>query len=349
VYCKNSIDSEEIQYLHDGNKYVRADNKNDITCNCTYHVGCFKKAMFNWIENGEDPNKCICPMCKLKDMKEHVDRINKKIRKIKQITQEGTIGSNNALKCVFHDSRFTERLDQNPKLIGFRCQCPNSPDCGCEGNGVYDLSVCNALGKRTGAFRSSLPDDAVTKTVGYAFVPFNWGFYNKVFKGSMKSDRLRFACGHSNQLISGKRCKNCSSTKKKNHTTLPNLIPEASSGPQMGYMEFEKAIEDKSDYEDLSDSSEDEMDDITTTTAAENALEPDPENPAKCEHLRVYYSMELLEDLFMKIFPNSQVREYARIFHASLLCGDCPDEKIHFYTGMNSTQTGSNGKSTIDT
>jgi hypothetical protein len=300
------------------------------------------------------------------------------LRRIKQITQDGTIGNNNALKCEFHDGDFTTTLDQNPWLLGFK-------------DGVFDLFARDpASGKRTGAFRKSTPEDRLTKTVGYEFVPFDWMFYRRKFKGCPKEDRLRFACGRSEQFIKGRsgkdgltleRCKNCHNLAKSGgggSGGTPSAMSVPTGGdvavsmveePPMEWddfhahsqMEFEKppalkrvgsTFDDDELTEGLEvDEGEDLLDALSDVDVGEidDANEPDPENPAKCEHLKIYYSMELIEDLFEKIFPNPEVRHYARIFHASLLSGECPDEKIHFYTGMNSgDQTGSNGKSTVD-
>lgn len=380
VACEGEIEDGPLAgmdglFLHDGTHFIRTES-----CHCEYHVGCFHKAMYDWIENGEDPNVCICPKCTLNGIKSKVDRMNRKLRRIKQITQDGTIGNNNALKCEFHDGDFTTTLDQNPWLVGFK-------------DGVFDLFARDASsGKRTGAFRKSTPEDKLTKTVGYEFVPFDWVFYRRKFKGCPKESRLQFACGRSDQFIRGRsgkdgltleRCKNCHNIAKSGGggTTAASESAVASAGAggtrevsmveepaiewddfQHSQMEFEKpiklargnstAMDDDELTEGLEvDEGEDLLDALSDVDVDDfdDANEPDPENPTKCEHLKIYYSMELLDDLFEKIFPNPEVRHYARIFHASLLSGECPDEKIHFYTGMNSgDQTGSNGKSTVD-
>lgn len=349
--------------LHDGSNCVVVPG-----CNCEYHVGCFKKAMFNWIENGEDPNECICPRCTLKGIKEKVDRMNKKLRRIKQITQDGSIGNNNALKCEFHDSTFVESLDMNTSLIGFK-------------DGVFDLNGRDPLGRRTGVFRKATQDDRVTKTVGYEYMAFDWTFYKRSFKQCPEGERLKFACGRSEPFIKSRtgkdglaldRCKNCYACRS---AAVTNAAPTA----PLQIRRAEKSVDDFSmlddyspppsvgaggaglgmDFERYSEMSEapdedegdlfDALSDNTSAFGDEDESPFDPEDPKKCEHLKIYYSMELLEDLFEKIFPTPEVRHYARIFHASLLCGECPDEKIHFYTGMNSgDQTGSNGKSTVD-
>lgn len=340
-------------------------------CHCEYHVGCFKKAMFNWIENGEDPNECICPKCTLKGIKEKVDRMNKKLRRIKQITQDGSIGNNNALKCEFHDATFVESLDMNTSLLGFK-------------DGVFDLNARDPFGRRTGVFRKATQDDRVTKTVGYDYMPFDWTFYKKSFRPCPDGERLKFACGRSESFIRNRigkdglsldRCKNCYACKqssKRNISTdaepvqtllrtsrsaedfsmLDDYSPPPSVGAGGGFgvsMDFERFSEMSEPADEDEGDLNDALSDSTSAFGDEDESPFDPEDPKKCEHLKIYYSMELLEDLFEKIFPNPEVRHYARIFHASLLCGECPDEKIHFYTGMNSgDQTGSNGKSTVD-
>jgi phage/plasmid-associated DNA primase len=330
-------------------------------CHCEYHVGCFKKAMFNWIENGEDPNECICPKCTLKGIKEKVDRMNKKLRRIKQITQDGSIGNNNALKCEFHDALFTESLDMNTSLVGFK-------------DGVFDLNARDAFGRRVGTFRKASQDDRLTKTVGYEFAQFDWTFYKKSFKPCPDSERLRFACGRSCSYIKSRtgkdglsldRCKNCYTSKRAHEAPAhvpsvedfsmleepTNQVFVPAHGTFEVHMDFER-LSDAVDGLSEADLAEDDdlQDALSETTFGDDDEDPfDPDDPKKCEHLKIYYSMELLEDLFEKIFPNPEVRHYARIFHSSLLCGECPDEKIHFYTGMNSgDQTGSNGKSTVD-
>lgn len=372
VACEGEIEEGPLagadgMFLHDGTHLIRTES-----CHCEYHVGCFHKAMYDWIENGEDPNVCICPKCTLNGIKSKVDRMNRKLRRIKQITQDGTIGNNNALKCEFHDGDFTTTLDQNPWLVGFK-------------DGVFDLFARDpASGKRTGAFRKSTPEDKLTKTVGYEFMPFDWVFYRRKFKPCPKESRLQFACGRADPFIKGRtgkdglaleRCKNCHffSTATATATAHTAAASEHAAGtvsmveePPMEWdavvssqMEFEKPmnfVRTTLDDDDLTeglevDEGEDLLDALSDVDVGDldDANEPDPENPTKCEHLKIYYSMELLEDLFEKIFPNPEVRHYARIFHASLLSGECPDEKIHFYTGMNSgDQTGSNGKSTVD-
>ncbi len=351
--------------LHDEVHLIRMPG-----CNCEYHVGCFNRHMFDWIENGEDPNECICPKCTLNGIKQKVDRMNRKLRRIKQITQDGSIGNNNALKCEFHDSTFTETLDMNTALLGFK-------------DGIFDLNgVDPVTGKRSGVFRKANPDDRVTKTVGYDFLPFDWAFYRKKFRMST-TDRLKFACGRSEAFQKGRKgkdglllehCKNCQSVSKNPATIRGgggSLIPKkvlsiSDDIHHLSMVEDEYIIpknlptdfEMNVDLDGLASEADVEDDPALTDALSEDggsvfdddiANDPDPDDPTKCEHLRIYYSMELIEDLFEKIFPNAEVRHYARIFHASLLCGECPDEKIHFYTGMNSgDQTGSNGKSTVD-
>ena len=362
--CSSNIEQGQLVgqdglLLHDGMNAVAVPG-----CHCEYHVGCFKKAMFNWIENGEDPNECICPKCTLKGIKEKVDRMNKKLRRIKQITQDGSIGNNNALKCEFHDALFTESLDMNTSLLGFK-------------DGVFDLNARDLLGRRVGTFRRASQDDRLTKTVGYEFAQFDWTFYKKSFKPCPEGERIRFACGRSCSHIKNRtgkdglsldRCKNCYASKARAHAP-PVHVPSAEDFsmleepsnqvfvPAHGTFEVHMDFERLSDAVDgLSEADLAEDDDLqdalseSTSAFGDDDEDPfDPDDPKKCEHLKIYYSMELLEDLFEKIFPNPEVRHYARIFHSSLLCGECPDEKIHFYTGMNSgDQTGSNGKSTVD-
>ncbi len=361
--CSSSIEHGPLMGMDGLNLH---DEVNCIVvpgCNCEYHVGCFKKAMFNWIENGEDPNECICPRCTLKGIKDKVDRMNKKLRRIKQITQDGSIGNNNALKCEFHDATFVESLDMNTSLIGFK-------------DGVFDLNARDVLGRRTGAFRKASQDDRVTKTVGYEYMPFDWTFYKKSFKQCPAGERLKFACGRSESFITSRigkdglaldRCKNCYASRQQVQAPVstkntPAPIRSALSMEDFSMLDDELPVQEHTttmDFERYSEVSEhgddddlslhDALSDSTSAFGDDDESPFDPEDPSKCEHLKIYYSMELLEDLFEKIFPNPEVRHYARIFHSSLLCGECPDEKIHFYTGMNSgDQTGSNGKSTVD-
>lgn len=142
--------------------------------------------------------------------------INKKLRQIKKITQDGTIGNNNALKTIYFNDLFYDELDTYHDLLGFD-------------NGVYDLV--------RDEFRSSTPLDRMTLSVGY-------------------------------------------------------------------------------DYKDLSEVSDE--------------------------------AKRTINKFFEEVYPDESVRRYVIRFHSSMLTGRCPQEHIHFYTGMNSAQTGANGKSTID-
>ncbi len=58
---------------------------------------------------------------------------------------------------------------------------------------------------------------------------------------------------------------------------------------------------------------------------------------------------EFVTNLFRQIYPNDDVFRYVFRFCASMLTGRVLEEHIHFLTGMNSVQTGANGKSTLDT
>lgn len=145
---------------------------------------------------------------------EQLKKLNKKLRQIKKITQDGTIGNNNALKTIYFNDMFYEELDSYHDLLGFK-------------NGVLDLT--------TGEFRKALPEDKITLSTGYDF-----------------------------------------------------------------------------------------------------AYEPNAAATA------------LVRDLIAKVYPDPEVRKYVVRFHASCLTGRCPDDSIHFYTGMNSQQTGANAKSTVD-
>ncbi len=153
------------------------------------------------------------------EQKAHVDylkKFNKKLRQIKKITQDGTIGNNNALKTIYFNDLFYDELDTYHDLLGFD-------------NGVYDLVHDE--------FRPSTPLDRMTLSVGY-------------------------------------------------------------------------------DYKEFSEVSDE--------------------------------AKRTINRFFEEVYPDESVRRYVIRFHASCLSGRCPQENIHFYTGMNSAQTGANGKSTID-
>lgn len=151
-----------------------------------------------------------------KTQSNYLKKINKKLRHIKKITQDGTIGNNNALKTIYFNDLFYDELDTYHDLLGFD-------------NGVYDLV--------RDEFRPSTPLDRMTLSVGY-------------------------------------------------------------------------------DYKDLTEVSDE--------------------------------AKRTINKFFEEVYPDESVRRYVIRFHSSMLTGRCPQEHIHFYTGMNSAQTGANGKSTID-
>lgn len=144
---------------------------------------------------------------------QRLKKLNNKLRQIKKITQDNTIGNNNALKTVYFNNKFFDELDTYNDLIGFE-------------NGVYDLIE--------NVFRDATPEDKITMSTKYNFE------------------------------------------------------------------------------------------------------DPDPE------------AMYEVKKLLNEVYPDKSVRDYVVRFHSSLLTGRCPDECIHFYTGMNSIQTGANAKSTMD-
>lgn len=75
--------------------------------------------------------------------------INKLIIDLKKTNYKNTLIKECA--SLFYDSKFEERLDDNPYLIGFE-------------NGIYDL--------RTGLFRTGCPDDYISFTTGYDYVKY---------------------------------------------------------------------------------------------------------------------------------------------------------------------------------
>ncbi len=162
-------------------------------------------------------------------------KFNKKLRFIKKITQDGTIGNNNALKAIYFNETFFDELDSLPDLLGVK-------------NGVIDLT-------KTDNIDLDSDDDIID-------------IFNTVFRKSTSNDKITLTTGYD--------------------------IPDKIEGTQI--------LQAKRD----------------------------------------------INRLFECVYPDVSVRKYILRFHASLLTARCPDEFIHFYTGMNSAQTGANGKSTID-
>lgn len=80
---------------------------------------------------------------------EHIDRL---INKLESSTFKTAVI--NEAKFLFHqdDPKFAEKLDTNPYLIGFE-------------NGVYDL--------REARFRNGKPDDYITFSTGYNYIPYD--------------------------------------------------------------------------------------------------------------------------------------------------------------------------------
>ncbi len=148
-----------------------------------------------------------------------------KLKAVKRITQDASIGNNNALRTLYFNDRFVEDLETRLDLIAFR-------------NGVFDLEA--------NAFRSAERDDYIVLSTKYDYI-------------------------------------------------------------------------------------------------AEETIRMNPEEYAK--YLR---ARRMVERLLRQVYPDASLRKYVRRFHSSLLTGRCPNEYIHFFTGVNSSQTGANGKSTID-
>lgn len=103
---------------------------------------------------------------------EHIDRL---INKLESSTFKTSVI--NEAKFLFHQDnpKFAEKLDTNPYLIGFE-------------NGVYDL--------REARFRNGKPDDYVTFSTGYNYVPYDssdpqtqqiYEFFGKI----LTNDRVR--------------------------------------------------------------------------------------------------------------------------------------------------------------
>jgi phage/plasmid-associated DNA primase len=174
--------------------------------------------------DGENAEKC-----------KEIIKFNKKLRLIKKITQDGTIGNNNALKAIYFNETFYDELDSYPDLIGFN-------------NGLIDLT-------KTDEIEENMNESEI---------------FELVFRASSADDKITLSTG------------------------------------------YDINIKDK-DFIDKFENAKREI-----------------------------------NRLFERVYPDVSVRKYVLRFHSSILTARCPDECIHFYTGMNSAQTGANAKSTID-
>lgn len=97
---------------------------------------------------GEDDRKNI--KNEIKELEQNEKKLKSVERRIKN--SSGLAGIHTECKKMFNDSHFLEKLDENHKLIGFN-------------NGVYDLNKME--------FRNSTPDDYISFTTGYDFVPID--------------------------------------------------------------------------------------------------------------------------------------------------------------------------------
>ncbi len=148
-----------------------------------------------------------------------------KLKAVKRITQDASIGNNHALRTLYFNDRFVEDLETRLDLLAFR-------------NGVFDLE--------TNTFRDARREDYIVLSTKYDYV-------------------------------------------------------------------------------------------------SEESIRLNPE-----EHNKYLRARRLVERLLRQVYPDASLRRYVRRFHSSLLTGRCPNEYVHFFTGVNSSQTGANGKSTID-
>lgn len=82
-------------------------------------------------------------------------------------------------------------------------------------------------------------------------------------------------------------------------------------------------------------------DDRISCTVGYNYVEPYDE--------QVLADTEILNALLSQLFPDPNVHEYMLCFLGSCLSGRVNEELIHFWTGLSTKQTGSNGKSTFVT
>jgi len=101
-----------------------------------------------------------------KEATDNLRELHMSIRKIYEKLKDVTYKNNlmKACKNKFYDSKFLEKLNSNPKLIGFE-------------NGVFDLQMvkCDDAGNVTsvGAFRDGTPDDYITFSTKYEWKEYN--------------------------------------------------------------------------------------------------------------------------------------------------------------------------------
>ena len=92
-----------------------------------------------------------------KEMEARIEQVQEKqksVLKVMESLKTVSFKNNIVSECreLFHDRHFFNKLDRNPDLIGFD-------------NGVYDL--------KAGTFRDGCPDDYVSMSVGYDYIPYD--------------------------------------------------------------------------------------------------------------------------------------------------------------------------------